>query len=66
MSKRTFASRTFAPRHFNSATWTGAGPLPTPVDYIYSRRFNLLGTSKARLSILGTDRTRISLIGSSQ
>ena len=32
MSKRTFASRTFAPRHYNSATWTGEGPVVVITD----------------------------------
>jgi hypothetical protein len=62
MSKRTFASRTFAPRHFNSATWTGEGTAPTAVAYETARHI-LYGTSLERHTLHSTSLERHTLKG---
>lgn len=64
MSKRTFASRTFAPRHFNSATWTGEGVVIVSPAFESSRHI-LYGTALSRHTLTGTALSRQALIGTS-
>ena len=65
MSKRTFASRTFAPRRFNSATWTGEGTAVVEPAFV-TTRLALIGTSMQRLATVGTSQNRLTIEGASR